>query len=119
MKLKIIIITALSVVWSTMQAQEAAVPKWGSKAMKAIVSVLTYDKDNNLLNSGTGFYINTEGVAIADYHLFKDAYNAVVVDVNGDKSPVKWILGADDTYSIVKFKVDTKKNVALTKAESP
>ena len=50
MKLKIIIITALSVVWSTMQAQEAAVPKWGSKAMKAIVSVLTYDKDNNLLN---------------------------------------------------------------------
>ena len=119
MKLKIIIITALSVVWSTMQAQEAAVPKWGSKAMKAIVSVLTYDKDNNLLNSGTGFYINTEGVAIADYHLFKDAYSAVVVDVNGDKSPVKWILGADDTYSIVKFKVDTKKNVALTKAESP
>ena len=32
---------------------------------------------------------------------------------------MKWILGADDTYSLVKFKVDTKKNVALTQAEAP
>ncbi len=119
MKLKTIIITTISVITLTLQAQEAAAPKWGSKAMKAIVSVLTYDKEGNLMNSGTGFYLNTEGVALADYNLFKGAYSAVVVDVNGDKSPVKWILGADDTYSLVKFKVSTKKkNVALTKAES-
>ena len=36
-----------------------------------------------------------------------DAYSAVVVDVNGEKNDVKWILGADDTYSVVKFKVAT------------
>ena len=116
---RIFLIILSVVVLATMQAQEAAAPKWGSKAMKAIVSVLTYDKEGNLMNSGTGFYINTEGVALADYNLFKGAYSAVVVDAKGEKSPVKWILGADDTYSLVKFKVDTKKNVALTQAEAP
>ena len=116
---RIFLIILSVVVLTTMQAQEAAAPKWGSKAMKAIVSVLTYDKEGNLMNSGTGFYINTEGVALADYNLFKGAYSAVVVDAKGEKSPVKWILGADDTYSLVKFKVDTKKNVALTQAEAP
>ena len=90
-----------------LQAQEAAVPKWGSKAMKSIVEVLTYDKDGNLKSQGTGFYISSDGVALADYALFKDAYSAVVVDVNGEKNDVKWILGADDTYSVVKFKVAT------------
>lgn len=118
MKLKTIIITTLTIVTLTLKAQEAAAPKWSSKAMKAIVEVLSYDKDGNLMKKGTGFYINTEGVALADYQLFKDAYSAVVVDVNGEKSPVKWILGADDTYSLVKFKVNTKKNVALTQAET-
>lgn len=82
-------------------------PKWGSKAMKSIVEVLTYDKDGNLKSQGTGFYISSDGVALADYALFKDAYSAVVVDVNGEKNDVKWILGADDTYSVVKFKVAT------------
>ena len=42
--MKRIFIIILSVVTLTLQAQEAAVPKWGSKAMKAIVEVLTYDK---------------------------------------------------------------------------
>lgn len=82
-------------------------PKWGSKAMKSIVEVLTYDKDGNLKSQGTGFYISSDGMALADYALFKDAYSAVVVDVNGEKNDVKWILGADDTYSVVKFKVAT------------
>lgn len=116
---KIIVFHILSIVALTLQAQEAAAPKWGSKAMKGIVEVLTYDKDSNLMKKGTGFYINTEGVALADYNLFKDAYSAVVVNTSGEKSPVKWILGADDTYSLVKFKVNTKKNTALTIAESP
>lgn len=93
-------------------------PKWGSKAMKSIVEVLTYDKDGNLKSQGTGFYISSDGVALADYALFKDAYSAVVVDVNGEKNDVKWILGADDTYSMVKFKVATAGS-SSKKKESP
>ncbi|MBR6893559.1 MAG: tetratricopeptide repeat protein [Bacteroidaceae bacterium] len=117
MKIKIILI--LSLVALTANAQEAAAPKWGSKVMKGIVSVLTYDKEGSLMKSGTGFYISNDGMALADYSLFKDAYSAVVVDVDGEKSDVKWIMGADDTYSVVKFKTASKKTTALTLAEAP
>ena len=117
MKIKIFLI--LSLVALTANAQEAAAPKWGSKVMKGIVSVLTYDKEGSLMKSGTGFYISNDGMALADYSLFKDAYSAVVVDVDGEKSDVKWIMGADDTYSVVKFKTASNKTTALTLSEAP
>ena len=115
---RIFFIALLAMSSLMLQAQEAAVPKWGSKAMKSIVEVLTYDKDGNLKSQGTGFYISSDGVALADYALFKDAYSAVVVDVNGEKNDVKWILGADDTYSVVKFKV-AMAGSSSKKKESP
>ena len=124
--MKRIYLLILSVITLTLQAQEAAVPKWSSKVMRGIVQVLTYDKDGNLMKSGTGFYISADGMALADYNLFKDAYSAVVVDNNGEKNAVKWIMGADDAYSVVKFKVaspqSSKKKdfvTALTLAENP
>lgn len=93
-------------------AQNAAAPSWAAKAQKAIVSVITYDKDNQMLHSGTGFFV-ANGEAVADYSLFKEAYSAVVVSMDGQKSNVERILGADDTYSLVRFKVDSKKNESL------
>lgn len=114
-------ISVLIILWLTMlplNAQEAGIPKWGNKVQKGIVSVLTYDKDNNLLKSGTGFYISNDGIGIADYSLFYNAYSAIVVDSKGVKSKVVRILGADDTYSLVKFQVNSSKTTALTQASS-
>ncbi len=99
-------------------AQEAAVPKWGSKVQKGIISVVSYDKDGNPLKSGTGFYVTADGVAIADYEIFYGAYSAIVEDMSGKKNKVERILGANDTYSLVRFKVDTEKTVALECASS-
>ena len=94
--------------------QESASPKWVSKVQKnSIVSVVTYDKEKNILHSGTAFFINESGVAIADLSVFRDAWSGVVIDMGGKKYDVKWILGADESYSLVKFKVDTKKSVPV------
>lgn len=35
-----------------------ALPKWASKAQKAVFSIVTYDKDNSILNTGNGFFID-------------------------------------------------------------
>lgn len=113
-----IVLTLLSLLPFMLEAQEAAVPNWVHKVQKAIVSVVTYDKDNNLLRSGTGFYISTDGIAIADYSLFNGAYSAFVEDMSGQKSKVERILGVDDTYSLVKFKVAVKKSATITRATS-
>jgi tetratricopeptide (TPR) repeat protein len=111
MKKRNIIFVLLSLVALAGWAQ----PKFASKVMKGIVSVNTYDKQGALLRQGTGFYIGANGEAVANYKLFRDAYKAVVVDASGKQLPVDCILGADDTYSMARFQVNTKGNVALSR----
>lgn len=112
------IISIVAPLFSHINAQQAAAPKWVSKAQKSIVSVVTYDKEGNMMHSGTGFYIAANGIAVADYGLFNGAYSAVVVDMNGEKSSVERILGADDTYALVRFTTSNKKATPLTIASN-
>ncbi len=87
-------------------------PKWASKAQKAVFSIVTYDKDNSILNTGNGFFIDEKGTALSDYTLFKGANRAVVITADGKEQPVKYILGANGIYDVVKFSVETSKKTA-------
>lgn len=102
----------LALLYSTITIAQKP-PKWASKVAKGIVSVMTYDATDNLLHSGTGFFMNTQGEAIADYSVFDGASKAVVVDESGKKYDVDYILGADDTYGLVKFSVKIDKNSSV------
>ena len=109
-----LIITVLTLTFNAF----AQAPKGIAKLQKAIVSLNTYDKNGDLLHSGTAFYIGANGEAVADYDLFKNAYKASVIDMAGKQSEVDCILGADDTYSLVRFKVNTKGNAILNCASA-
>ncbi len=99
-------------------AQE--LPKWTNKARKAVFSVITYSKDNKILNTGNGFYIDETGTAVSDYTLFKGADHAVVVTTDGKELPVKYIMGANSMYDVVKFKTEyDKKSGFLTPITQP
>jgi tetratricopeptide (TPR) repeat protein len=93
-------------------------PKWAKKARKSIVSVMTYGKDGTLMKSGTGFYVDGSGTAVADYSLFKGAYSAVVADAAGKKNAVARIAGADDPYGVVRFTTDAAKPATLQLAKT-
>lgn len=114
MKKYVILAFAFSFVSLLVVAQ----PKFAQKVRKGIISVNTYDKQGNLLRQGTGFYVGAGGEAVADYRLFKGAYQAKVIDASGKQSEVDCILGADDTYSVVRFRVATKGNPVLAVATS-
>ncbi len=103
---------------TAIHAQEAAAPNWVNKVQKAIAAVTTYDKNDEMLKSGTAFFITADGQAIADYALFNGAYSAIVTDQSGQKSKVERILGADDTYALVKFKVNAKKVTPVARAKN-
>ena len=117
MILKRIYIVLLLLVASVASWAQVA-PKWAKKMQKSIVSVLTYGEDGTLLKSGTGFYVDKNTV-VADYSLFRGSYNASVIDQKGNKSTVTAIVGADDTYGVVRFRTDAKKAVPLIKAAVP
>ena len=94
-----------------------ALPKWATKAKKAVFSVVTYDKENQILNTGNGFYIDEKGTAVSDFSLFKNAHHAVVVTAEGKELPVTLILGANDIYDVVKFRTQiNKKSAAILPA---
>lgn len=115
MKKKIFLFFTLGLLaqWSVAQA-----PKWVEKAKRAVFSVVTYGEDDKILNTGNGFFVTEDGVALSDYSLFKGAQRAVVINSEGVQMPVASILGADDMYDVIKFRVDipSKKVPALKQA---
>lgn len=115
---KTIFITLCALSINGLWAQE--LPKWAKKARKAVFSVITYNADNKILNTGNGFYIDSEGTGVSDYSLFKGAHRAVVVTADGKELPVTLILGANDMYDVVRFKTETtKKQESLLAAANP
>lgn len=94
------------------QGSMAQAPKWVEKAKRAVFSLVTYDNDDKILNTGNGFFVTEDGVALSDYSLLKGARRAVIINSEGKQMPVDAILGASDMYDVVKFRVGiTEKKV--------
>ncbi len=102
------------------QGSMAQTPKWVEKAKRAVFSVVTYDKNDKMLNTGNGFFVSEDGLALSDYSLFKGAERAVVITAEGKQMPVSLILGANDMYDVIKFRVaiTEKKVPALVVAKT-
>ena len=100
------------VLFFLVQGSMAQTPKWVEKAKRAVFSVVTYDKNDKMLNTGNGFFVSEDGLALSDYTLFKGAERAVVMTSEGKQMPVSLILGANDMYDVIKFRVAiTEKKV--------
>ena len=98
----------------------AQTPKWVEKARKAVFSIVTYDKNNQIKGTGNGFYIDDQGTSLSDYTLFEGADRAVIINAEGKQLEVNSILGANSIYDVIKFKTPTvKKQVTLTLATQP
>ena len=93
-------------------------PKWVEKAKKAVIALEIQDK-NGTTRKGNGFFVQENGEAISDYTLFAGAEKAFATDAEGRRLPVTQILGADEFYDVIRFKVEVPKHVtALAPATS-
>ena len=117
MKTKLILLLVCCLGWA--QNLLAQAPKWVEKAKEAVFSIITYDANDKMLNTGNGFFVTEDGVALSDYTLFRGAQRAVAINSKGEQMPVKVIMGADDMYDVIKFRVEIpgKKVSSLTVAE--
>lgn len=93
------------------QLVAAQTPGWANKERKGIFSIITYDKTNKILNTGNGFFISEQGVALSDFSTFKGADHATIVDSDGKQMPVESIMGINSLYDIVKFQVKINKKI--------
>ncbi|MGN0062167.1 MAG: tetratricopeptide repeat protein [Alloprevotella sp.] len=85
---------------------------------KAVVNVLTYDAQGNVLQSSCGFFIGTTGEVVAPFQALKGAAKVEIIDWRGQQANVVRIAGASSGYDLVRFTTDipTKKLVGLQPA---
>ena len=85
-----------------------AQPSWVKKATKSVFTLKTFAEDGSLIGSSNGFFTSANGDAVSNYTPFKGAAKAVVIDATGKELPVVSIVGVNDMYDVVKFRVSGK-----------
>ena len=97
-----------------------AQPSWVKKATKSVFTLKTFAEDGSLIGSSNGFFTSDKGDAVSNYTPFKGASRAVVIDASGKELPVVSIVGVNDMYDVVKFRVNGKTQpLAISSAITP
>ena len=97
-----------------------AQPSWVKKATKSVFTLKTFSEDGSLIGSSNGFFTSDKGDAISNYTPFMGASRAVVIDASGKELPVVSIVGVNDMYDVVKFRVNGKTQpLAISSATTP
>ncbi len=111
------IITLLIISFCVCNAQPTTV----KNVAKSIFTLTTYDDDGSLLATSHGVFTSDNGEAISDLKPFIGAKSAIVTDVKGRQMNVSRIIGINELYDVVKFKVEGKTLPALlaTSASTP
>jgi len=76
------------------------------KIQPAVATVIAYDMDRNISNIGTGFFINSEGHLITNFHVLAGKYAADVRTSAGKSYRVISVLAENKAADLLKLKVD-------------
>lgn len=76
------------------------------KYSSSVFMIRTYDSIGNSLGSGSGFFINTKGTAITNYHVIKGATSAKIMTSDGSIFDVEGVYDYDEILDIAKIKIN-------------
>lgn len=91
-------------------------PSWAKKAAKSVFTLKTFAADGSIVGESNGFFVGENGEAVSDFTSFRGASKAVTIDAQGKEAVVDCVLGANEMYDLVKFRVDTKRSVPVSLA---
>ena len=116
MKRFLLILVAFQFALATSFAQ----PSWVKKATKSVFTLKTFDANGSLIASSNGFFTGTNGEAVSNYTPFKGASRALIIDAQGKEMQVVSIIGVNDMYDVVKFRVaGNTQPLVLSKSIAP
>lgn len=84
-----------------------------SKVEKTVVSIKTYDDKDNILKIGSGFFIDSKGTLVSNYHVFDKCISAKITTSNNNEFVVDRILLSSKNDDIIKFSISNPENVVF------
>ena len=70
------------------------------KAKPAVVEILTYDQQNKLLKTGTGFFISPDGELLTNYHVISGGSSIMAKTPTGSMYFLKSVVAASETNDV-------------------
>ena len=105
---------ALLMTIGSIWAQTSAV----KNAAKSVFTLNTYNSEGLLTATSHGVFVGDNGECISDLRPFVDAAKATVTDAKGNTMNVTRILGVNDLYNVIRFRVDGKTTPLPLAAQS-
>jgi tetratricopeptide (TPR) repeat protein len=87
-------------------AAQTALVRLVKKIQPAVATVIAYDLDHNVANIGTGFFVNSQGHLVTNFHVLAGRYAADVRTAAGRSYPVKAVLAEHRSADLLKLAVD-------------
>ena len=82
----------------------ADIPALVQKAKPAVVEILTYDQQNKLLKTGTGFFVSPDGVLLTNYHVISGGSSVMAKMPTGAVFFLKGVVYASETYDVAELR---------------
>lgn len=76
---------------------------------------LIYTKNNEGISQGSAFIIDKSGIAISNYHVFKDASSAIAINDEGDEFMITEIIDYDKDKDYIIFRIGNSDNIKYLK----
>lgn len=74
------------------------------KVQPAVLTIVTYDINQNVSDLGSGFFINNRGHLITNYHVLKGAYAAEVKTYDGKQYPIELVIAENEAADLIKVR---------------
>jgi serine protease Do len=75
------------------------------KAEDATFVIYTFDEHGSPAGSGSGFFIDKDGIGITNYHVLDKSMKAVIKLKNGQEYEIDKVLASDKKWDIAKFSI--------------
>ena len=115
----LIALTATALLMSACSGSMAPAQRYGhlnemvAPIQKSVVTVAAFDMDGGLSQIGSGFFIDTKGTLVTNYHVLDGAYRAAVKTADGEKYPIIAVIAHNRLVDLMKVRVQIPDGLAV------
>ena len=112
-KLKAFCLVAIIVFTCSLTSCEKSLQQIIKDVEPAIFTVYTYDEYGSPSGSGSGFFIESDGVGVTNWHVLDKSIKAVIKTSDGKQYEIDSVLCASAKKDILVFRIRNKDKIAF------